>query len=99
MVSAKDPRERRLLASQTQGALRQIETDIELAHYEPASIRRSAAWLASRQQVVENSQYWTRCCFSVPMRTSCHESTPGRAWNAWRHALRALPMQSRFRHR
>jgi multidrug resistance protein MdtO len=56
MTSAKEPRERRLLASEIQGALSGIETDIELAHYEPASIRRSAAWLSARRQVVENSQ-------------------------------------------
>lgn len=56
IVSAKEPRERQLLASQAQGTLRQIETDIELAHYEPASIRSSAAWLSARRQIVENSQ-------------------------------------------
>jgi multidrug resistance protein MdtO len=56
VVSAKEPRERRLLASQAQGTLREIETDIELAHYEPASIRSSAAWLSARRQVVGNSQ-------------------------------------------
>jgi multidrug resistance protein MdtO len=56
MTSAKAPRERRLLASEIQGTLSGIETDIELAHYEPASIRRSAAWLSARRQVVENSQ-------------------------------------------
>jgi multidrug resistance protein MdtO len=56
VASAKDPAERRLLASQAQGALSEVETEIELAHYEPASIRSSAPWLASRQQLVENSQ-------------------------------------------
>lgn len=55
VVSAQEPRERQLLASQAQGTLRQIETDIELAHYEPASIR-SSAWLAARRHVVESSQ-------------------------------------------
>jgi multidrug resistance protein MdtO len=55
-ASAKEPRERRLLASQAQGTLREIETDIELAHYEPVSIRSPAEWLSARRQVVENSQ-------------------------------------------
>ena len=59
VTSAKEPRERLLLASEAQGALRQIETDVELARYEPASIRGSAAWLATRQQLVENSQSLT----------------------------------------
>src|SRR5262249_20240924 len=56
VASAREPRERRLLASQAQGALREIETDIELAHYEPASVRDPAAWLSARRQMVENSQ-------------------------------------------
>jgi multidrug resistance protein MdtO len=56
VVSVKPPRERRLLASQVQATLSGIETDLELAYYEPASIRSSAAWLAARRQVVENSQ-------------------------------------------
>jgi multidrug resistance protein MdtO len=56
VVSAKESGERRALASQAQGALREIETDIELAHYEPASIRSSTEWLSARQQVIENSQ-------------------------------------------
>jgi multidrug resistance protein MdtO len=55
-VSAKGPRERRLLVSQVQGALKETETDIELADYEPASIRSSPAWLSARRQVVANSQ-------------------------------------------
>jgi len=56
VVSAKEPHNRRLLASQALGSLREIETDIELAHLEPASIRSADTWLAARQQVVENSQ-------------------------------------------
>ncbi|MBV8341637.1 MAG: FUSC family protein, partial [Gammaproteobacteria bacterium] len=56
VATAKAPAERRLLASQAQGALSDIETDIELARYEPASIRRSAAWLATRRQVVKETQ-------------------------------------------
>jgi multidrug resistance protein MdtO len=56
VASTNEPRERQLLASQAQGTLSEIETDIELAHYEPASVRSSAAWLSARRQVVENSQ-------------------------------------------
>ena len=56
VAAAKEPRERQLLASQAQGTLTEIETEIELAHYEPASVRSSAAWLSTRRQVVENSQ-------------------------------------------
>jgi multidrug resistance protein MdtO len=55
-ASAKEPRERQLLGSQAQGTLGETETDIELAHYEPASLRSSAAWLSSRRQLVKNSQ-------------------------------------------
>ena len=56
VVSAKESGERRLLAAQALGSLSGTETDIELARYEPPSIRSSAAWLSSRRQVVENSQ-------------------------------------------
>jgi len=56
LVTAKEPRERRLLASEVQEALTKVETDIELAHYEPHSIRSSPIWLAARRSVVENSQ-------------------------------------------
>jgi multidrug resistance protein MdtO len=56
VVAAKAPPERRLLASQVQGSLKEIETDIALAGYEPASIRSSLAWLSSRRQVVEDTQ-------------------------------------------
>jgi multidrug resistance protein MdtO len=55
-AAATDPRERRLSGSQAQGTLGEIETNIELAHYEPASVRSSAAWLSARGHLVENSQ-------------------------------------------
>ena len=55
-AAAKEPRERQLLGSQAQGTLGEIATNLELAHYEPASVRSSAAWLSVRRQVVENSQ-------------------------------------------
>jgi multidrug resistance protein MdtO len=56
LFSATEPRERRLLASQAQGSLSKIEADIELAGYEPASIRSSPLWLSVRRNVVETSQ-------------------------------------------
>jgi len=56
VASAQEPRERRLLASQAQSVLNEIKSDIELARYEPASVRSSAAWLSTRRQAVENSQ-------------------------------------------
>jgi multidrug resistance protein MdtO len=56
VVSAKEPGERWLRAAQALGSMRGTETDIELARYEPRSIRSSSAWLATRQQVIENAQ-------------------------------------------
>ena len=56
VVSAKASGERLLVAAQALSSLRGTETDIELARYEPRSIRSSAAWLAIRQQVIENAQ-------------------------------------------
>jgi multidrug resistance protein MdtO len=56
MASTKEPRERWLMASQAQATLTEIETDIALAHYEPASVRSSAAWLSARRLLVENTQ-------------------------------------------
>jgi multidrug resistance protein MdtO len=56
LVSADEPRGRRLLASQVQGALSSIQTDLELAHYEPPPICRSAAWLSARRQLVQISR-------------------------------------------
>jgi multidrug resistance protein MdtO len=56
VVSAKQAPERRLLVSQVQGSLTEIGTDIELAGYEPSSIRSSNAWRAARRHVVENTQ-------------------------------------------
>jgi multidrug resistance protein MdtO len=56
VAAAKEPRARWLMASQAQGTLRNTENDIELAHYEPASIRSPVAWLSARRQVIEKSQ-------------------------------------------
>jgi len=56
IVAEKAPRARQLLASQIQGTLRNTEADIELAHYEPVSIRSPATWLFVRSQVIATSQ-------------------------------------------
>lgn len=56
VVSAKERSERSLLTSQAQGALRKIETDTELARYEPVSLRNPPVWLATRRQAVETGQ-------------------------------------------
>jgi multidrug resistance protein MdtO len=44
---------RRALASQAQSQLAEIETDIDLAAYEPSRIRPNAAWLATRRNVAD----------------------------------------------
>jgi hypothetical protein len=59
VTSAEQASERQRLASQAQSTLREIERDIELADYEPASVRKSAPWLSARRQLVENSQSLT----------------------------------------
>src|SRR5262249_50491198 len=66
LASATAPRERRLLASQAQGILRQVETDIDLARYEPASIRSPAAWLSARRAAVQRSQSLTNLLLLDP---------------------------------
>jgi len=48
-----DARSRRALASQAQSALAEIKTDIDLADYEPSTVRPSAAWLAARRHVAD----------------------------------------------
>jgi multidrug resistance protein MdtO len=48
-----DARTRRALASQAQSALMEIETDIELAAYEPSSVRPSATWLTARRNAMD----------------------------------------------
>jgi multidrug resistance protein MdtO len=47
-----DPQSRRALASQAQSALAEIETDIDLAGYEPSTVRPTEAWLSARRHVV-----------------------------------------------
>ena len=49
MMRAANPRTRRTLASQSQSALAAIQTDIDLAGYEPSTVRPTAEWLAARR--------------------------------------------------
>jgi multidrug resistance protein MdtO len=44
---------RRVLASQSQSQLVEIETDIDLAGYEPSRIRPNATWLATRRKAAD----------------------------------------------
>jgi len=53
MMTAADVRTRRTLASAAQSQLGKIETDIDLADYEPEAVRPNAAWLAARRHAAE----------------------------------------------
>ena len=53
MVRAGAVATRRHLAADVQAALGSVTNDLELAHYEPAAIRPSAAWLAHRRTLVD----------------------------------------------
>jgi len=53
IMTAADVRARRALASVAQSQLGEIETDIDLAAYEPEAVRPSSAWLAVRRGVAE----------------------------------------------
>jgi multidrug resistance protein MdtO len=53
MMVAADVRARRGLASEAQSQLGKIETDIDLAAYEPEAVRPNAAWLAARRRVAD----------------------------------------------
>jgi multidrug resistance protein MdtO len=48
-----DPQSRRGLASRAQSALAEIETDIDLAGYEPSTVRPTEAWLSARRHVAD----------------------------------------------
>jgi multidrug resistance protein MdtO len=54
MMTAATATARRALASEAQSALAAIETDIELAGYEPTSVGPDPAWLAGRDQFAED---------------------------------------------
>jgi len=51
-----DPWQRRRAAAETQGLLHKIETDIQLAGYEPPSIRPTTAWRRTRSNAVRAAQ-------------------------------------------
>ena len=53
MLSATTPSARRALAGETQSALAAIETDLDLAQYEPANVRPSNDWFAARREAVD----------------------------------------------
>ncbi len=48
-----DKTARRALASQAQSELAEIETDLDLAAYEPSTVRPSAQWLAARREAAD----------------------------------------------
>ena len=52
MVETTDSRERRVLASEIQVGMAAVETDIELARYEPLPMRRDASWAQARRAAV-----------------------------------------------
>jgi multidrug resistance protein MdtO len=53
LADSKNPTERLVLSAQAQSTLTEVETDIDLARYEPAEIRAPATWLAERKEAVE----------------------------------------------
>jgi multidrug resistance protein MdtO len=48
-----DKSARRALASQAQSELAEIETDIDLAAYEPSTVRPNSTWLAARREAAD----------------------------------------------
>lgn len=52
LVLSRDRPERVLVASEFRSGLTALETDLELAHYEPHSVRASDAWLSNRLAAV-----------------------------------------------
>jgi multidrug resistance protein MdtO len=55
MVRATDAAARRHLAAQAQAALGAVEEDLELARYEPASVRPAREWLERRRAIAERA--------------------------------------------
>jgi len=51
-----DPWQRRRLAAETQALLHKIETDIQLAGYEPPAVRPTTAWRRARRNAVQAAQ-------------------------------------------
>lgn len=56
LALAEDRVERQRLASEERVKLGSLETDIDLARYEPASIRAPDSWLATRRAAAEDSR-------------------------------------------
>ena len=54
VLMAADNSARRVMASQAQSQLAKIETDIDLAGYEPSGIRPSATWIETRRKAVDD---------------------------------------------
>jgi multidrug resistance protein MdtO len=52
-LTTADKSTRGVLASQAQSELAEIETDIDLAAYEPSTIRPNAGWLAARRKAAD----------------------------------------------
>jgi len=52
-VMTTDSTARRALAAQAQSQLAEIETDIDLANYEPSKIRPNATWLTTRRKALD----------------------------------------------
>ena len=53
MAATGNPTTRLALAAQVQGALGEIEQDIALSNYEPATIRPDASWIQTRRQAAD----------------------------------------------
>jgi multidrug resistance protein MdtO len=56
LVLAQGSRNRQLIAAEVTSSLAAVSTDLELARYEPASIRASDGWLSSRREGIERSR-------------------------------------------
>ena len=52
MAKTADSRERRVLASEIQASIAAVETDIDLARYEPLPMRRDSSWAQARRAAV-----------------------------------------------
>jgi multidrug resistance protein MdtO len=77
MMTAASPRTRRALASQSRSTLAAIQTDIELAGYEPSTVRPTADWLAERRSAVREID-----ALQSPLLLSSDLEAPVRAYVA-----------------
>jgi multidrug resistance protein MdtO len=75
-----DPWQRRRVAAETQALLHKIETDIQLADYEPPSIRPTTAWRRARMNAVQAAQQLGTTLFArSELRDSGKEPTANSA--------------------